>query len=78
MFDLDRGLGQLVVSASPASRSPTRESSPATSTISIATGFLRSRFVDLERTALDLKPVEFCNGLCGVISRPEFDLSETP
>jgi hypothetical protein len=37
---------------------------------------LRSRFVDLERTALDLQPVEFRNGLCGVISNSEFDESE--
>src|SRR6516164_4252563 len=40
-------------------------------------GFLRSRFVDLERAALDLQPVKFCDGLCGVISRPEFDESKT-
>src|SRR6516164_9823898 len=66
-------LGQLVVSTSTAARSPARESPPATRTITIATGFLRTRFVDLERTALDIQAVEFSNGLCRVIFRPEFD-----
>jgi hypothetical protein len=54
------------------SRSPARESPPATGTIAIATGFLRTRFVDLERTALDIQAIEFSNGLCRVIFRPEW------
>src|SRR5262245_59275172 len=65
-------LRQLVVSASPAPSAPARKSSPAT-----ATGFLRTRFVDLKRAALDIQPVEFSNGLCSIISRPEFDESKT-
>src|SRR6516165_10912232 len=70
-------LGQLVVSTSTAARSPARESSPATRTIAIATGFLRARFVDLERTAFDIQAVEFSNGLCRVIFGPEFHESVT-
>jgi hypothetical protein len=31
-----------------------------------ATGFLRTRFVDLERTAFDIQAVEFSNGLCRI------------
>jgi hypothetical protein len=38
---------------------------------------LRTRFIDLERTAFDIHAVEFSNGLCPVILRPEFNKSET-
>src|SRR6516165_8229189 len=64
-------LGQVVVSTSTAARSP------ATETIATATGFLRTRFVDLERTTFDIQAVEFSNGLCRVIFRPEFHESVT-
>src|SRR6516225_10413423 len=67
----------LVVSTSPAPRAPARKSSSATGTIATAAGFLRTRFVDLERTAFDIQAVEFCNRLSGVIARPEFDESKT-
>src|SRR5215471_6612033 len=70
-------LGQLVVSTSTVARTPARKSSPATGTMATATGFLRTRFVDLERTAFDIQAVEFCNRPSGVISRPEFDESKT-
>lgn len=42
-----------------------------------AMGFLRTRFVDLERTAFHTRAVEFSNGLCRVIFRPEFHESVT-
>jgi hypothetical protein len=67
----------LVVSASAAARSPTRKSPTATRTIAIATGLLWARFVDHERTAFDIQAVEFSDGLCRVILRPEFHKSET-
>src|SRR6516165_7354894 len=70
-------LGQLVASTSPAPRSAARESSAATKTIAIATGFLLARFVDLKLTAFDIQTVKFSNGSCRVISRPEFDESKT-
>src|SRR6516225_6542671 len=69
-------LRRLVVSASPAPRSAARESSAATKTIA-ATGFLLAGFVDLKLTAFDIQTVKFSNGSCRVISRPEFDESET-
>src|SRR6516164_8210698 len=64
-------LGQLVVSTSTAPRSAARKSSSAT------TGFLLARFVDLKLTAFDIQTAKFSNGSCRVISRPEFDESET-
>jgi len=42
-----------------------------------ATGFLRTRFVDLERAAFDTQAIAFSNGLCRVIFRPEFHESVT-
>src|SRR6516162_4615756 len=69
--------GQLVASTSTAARSAARESSPATGTIAITTRFLRTRFVDHERTTFDVQSVEFANGLCRIIFRPEFNKSET-
>src|SRR5215469_11738563 len=42
-------LGDLVVSTSTAARTPARKPSPVTGTMAAATGFLRTRFVDLER-----------------------------
>ena len=68
---------QLVASPSTAARSPARKSSPATGTIAIATGFLRTRFVHHQRTTFDIQTVEFSDGLCRVIVRPEFNKSET-
>jgi hypothetical protein len=38
---------------------------------------LLARFVDLKLTAFDIQTVKFSNGSCRVISRPEFDESET-
>src|SRR5215470_3484368 len=70
-------LDQLVASTSTAARSPSRESSPATGTIAITTRFLRTRFVDHQRTAFDGQAVEFAYGLCRIIFRPEFNKSET-
>src|SRR5215470_16303483 len=70
-------LGDLVVSTSTAPRSPARKSSSVTGTMPAATGFLRTSFVDLERAAFDIQAVEFSNGLCRVIFRPEFDESVT-
>jgi hypothetical protein len=40
-----------------------------------AAGFLRTRFVELERTAFDIQAVEFSDDLGRVIFRPEFDES---
>src|SRR6516225_6260266 len=47
----------LVVSTSPAPRAPARKSSSASGTIATAAGFMRTRFVDLERTAFIFKPL---------------------
>src|SRR5215831_7671931 len=69
--------GELVASTSTAARSPSRISSPATGTIAITTGFLRTRFINHERTAFDVQAVEFPNGVCRVIFRPEFHKSKT-
>jgi hypothetical protein len=70
-------LGYLMVSTPSAARAPARKSSSVTGTMPTATGFLRTRFVDLERTAFDTQAVEFSNGLCRVIFRPEFHESVT-
>src|SRR6516165_2649122 len=71
------GRGQLVTSASPAPRSPAGKSAAAIKTIA-TTRFLRTRFVDHQRTTIDVHAVEFANSLCRVVSWPEFDESETP
>jgi len=70
-------LGQLVASASAAARAPARETSPASGTIAIATRFLWTRFISHERTTFDAQAVEFPNGPCRIIFRPEFNKSET-
>src|SRR6516165_5548450 len=73
---VDLGQRNLVVSTSSSPRSAARKSSSATRTIA-ATGFLLACFVDLKLTAFDIQTVKFSNGSCRVISRPEFDESET-
>jgi hypothetical protein len=69
--------GQLVASPTTAARPPARKSSPATGTIAVATGFLRTRFVHHERATFDIQAVELSDGLRRVIFRPEFNKSET-
>src|SRR5262245_57274165 len=64
---------QLVAPAAAASpATPPRKSPPA------ATGFLRTRFVDLQRTAIHVQTVEFSNGLYRVAFGSELHESETP
>src|SRR5215831_18034292 len=63
---------QLVAPAAAASpATPPRKSPPA------ATGFLRTRFVDLQRTAIHVQTVEFSNCLYRVAFTSEFHESET-
>src|SRR6516162_1073001 len=71
------GLGRLIASTSTPARTPARKSSSVAETVPAATRFLWTRFVDLERTAFDIHAVEFSNGPCRVIFRPEFNKSET-
>ena len=65
-------LRQLVVSTSAAS------SATITTASATATGFLRTRLINLERTAFYTESVEFSDCLCPIISWPKFDKSETP
>lgn len=77
-----RPLRQLVstTAATTAAATPSAgESSAASTTISTATtaaGFLRTRFIHLERATFDVQSVEFSDSLCAVISRAKFDESE--
>src|SRR5262250_1701935 len=66
----------LIVSTTAAA-TPARKSSSVTGTMPTATGFLRTRFVDLERAAFDIHAVEFSNGPFRIIFRPEFHESIT-
>src|SRR5208337_4070369 len=70
-------MGRLVAPPAVSARASTGIAAAAAGTISAATRFLGTRFVDLQGAAFDIHAIEFTDGFGSVVSGSQFHEAET-